>query len=61
MALDGIVLYRLTHELKEKLVGGRIDKIYQIEKEDLLLSFRSQGSSYKLPCCLVDNQNHIHY
>lgn len=60
MALDGIVLYCLTHELKEKLVGGRIDKIYQIEKEDLLLSFRSQGSSHKLLLTANSNYPRLH-
>lgn len=48
MALDGLVLASVTAQLKTQLVGGRIDKIYQTEKEDLLIQIRNQGSSYKL-------------
>lgn len=48
MALDGIVISSIVHELKQTLVGGRIDKIYQIEKDDVLLSVRSNNTSYKL-------------
>lgn len=48
MALDGIVLATLVEELKDTLVGGRIDKIYQIEKDELLVSVRNNGSAYKL-------------
>ena len=29
MAFDGIVTTAVTEELKEKLIGGKIDKIYQ--------------------------------
>ena len=48
MAFDGIVLATLVQELKDTLVGGRIDKIYQIEKDELLLSVRNNSSAYKL-------------
>lgn len=48
MALDGIVLATLVEELKSTLVGGRIDKLYQIEKDELLLSVRNNSNAYKL-------------
>ncbi len=48
MALDGIVLANIVHELNLTLLNGRIDKIYQIEKEDVLLSIRNQSTTYKL-------------
>lgn len=48
MAFDGIVLRALTHELKQKLIGGRVDKIYQPLPRDLLLLIRSQGRNYRL-------------
>lgn len=40
MAFDGIVTGAIVHELKEKLVGQRIDKIYQQEKDEILLLIR---------------------
>ncbi|GAX90435.1 Rqc2 family fibronectin-binding protein [Effusibacillus lacus] len=48
MALDGIVLRALTHELNQTIVGGRVDKIYQPLPRDLLLIVRNQGRNYRL-------------
>jgi predicted ribosome quality control (RQC) complex YloA/Tae2 family protein len=48
MAFDGIVLRAVAHELSERLVGGRVDKIYQPLERDLLLTVRSGGHNYKL-------------
>ncbi|AFM01643.1 putative RNA-binding protein, snRNP like protein [Desulfitobacterium dehalogenans ATCC 51507] len=48
MALDGITLHHLVHELAPKLEGARIDKITQPEKEEIHLQLRSQGQSYRL-------------
>lgn len=48
MALDGFVLANVVHELRTHLLGGRIDKVYQIEKEDILLSIRNQKTAYKV-------------
>jgi len=48
MAFDGIVLRAVTHELAEKLIGGRVDKIYQPLDRDLLFTIRSGGVNYRL-------------
>ncbi|MDR3543044.1 MAG: NFACT RNA binding domain-containing protein [Desulfosporosinus sp.] len=44
MALDGVTLAYLIKELAPQLVGARIDKIYQPEKEEIHLLVRQQGS-----------------
>ena len=36
MALDGIVISALTKETASKLIGGRIDRIHQPEKDELI-------------------------
>lgn len=41
MAFDGLTLHALAHELSEQLVGRRIDRIYQPEKDELILAFRN--------------------
>ena len=38
MALDGIVINNLVSDLNTVLVGGRINKIAQPEKDELLLT-----------------------
>lgn len=48
MPLDGITMRAIAHELKEKLVGGKIDKISQSEKDELLFSIRNDKKNYKL-------------
>ncbi|MCD8095893.1 MAG: NFACT family protein [Ruminococcus sp.] len=47
MALDGIYLSLVKKEL-EPLVGGRVDKIYQPSREELVFSFRLRGGSKRL-------------
>lgn len=48
MALDGVVLSNIIYELKDLLLGGRVDKIYQPEKDEIIMSVRSLGSNYKI-------------
>lgn len=49
MALDGIVIANIVHELKSTLLGGRINKIAQPEKEELLISIKGNDrNNYKL-------------
>jgi len=51
MAFDGVVISALANECHRKLVGSRIDKIYQPEKDELIISARAPGSAYKLILC----------
>lgn len=40
MAFDGLLIHHLVDELNKMLVGGRIDKIFQPEKDELTLTIR---------------------
>ncbi len=48
MALDANTLAALAYELDEKLRGGRIDKVYQMSRSQVLLTVRSLGENYRL-------------
>jgi predicted ribosome quality control (RQC) complex YloA/Tae2 family protein len=48
MAYDGIFIAALTSELKNRLVGGKIDKVHQPEPDGLILQIRSGKDRYKL-------------
>lgn len=48
MALDGIYLHLLKNEIKEKLVGFRVDKIYQPTRDEILFTFRTYEGVVKL-------------
>lgn len=56
MALDGVAVANIAYELKELLLGGRVDKIYQPEADELIMAVRSLGNNYKL--LLTANASH---
>ncbi len=60
MALDSIAVRALCFELKEKLTGGRIDKIHQPERDELTISVRTYTESYKLVVCASPSNARIH-
>lgn len=41
MAFDGIVIANLVHDIKTKLEGGKINKIAQPEKDELLFTVKN--------------------
>lgn len=48
MALDGITIANIVHDLKINLTGGRISKIAQPEADELLLTIKSQAGQKRL-------------
>ncbi|MEN6471790.1 MAG: NFACT RNA binding domain-containing protein [Clostridiaceae bacterium] len=48
MAMDGLNLAASAAEIRAALTGGKIDKIYQPEKDELLLHVRAGGENHKL-------------
>lgn len=48
MALDGLVIHSIVDELSTKLVGGKIDKIYQPETDEIFLHIRNNKENFKL-------------
>ncbi|HEX3015788.1 MAG TPA: NFACT family protein [Desulfobacteria bacterium] len=60
MALDGVTLSLLCQELNRLLTGGRIDKIYQPEREEVVLQIRSQGRNYRLVLSAHPENARIH-
>jgi len=47
MSIDGLTLYLTTLEIKA-LIGGRIDKVQQPGKDELLIGVRAHGENHKL-------------
>ena len=52
MAFDGIVIANLVHDLKNRLEGGKINKIAQPEKDELLIIIKNNRETFRL--CKVD-------
>ena len=51
MAFDGIVTKAIVTELQE-LVGSKIDKVYEPDKNTIVLGLYSQGKNYALNICI---------
>lgn len=60
MSYDGIVTRAVVDELKDKLLGGRVDKIYQQEKDEILIRIYSRGKNYKLVISSSSNNPRVH-
>ena len=41
MAYDGIMMHKVIDDLNKTITGGRINKIYQISKYELLIQVRN--------------------
>ena len=60
MAMDSITIRALTVELNNLLSGGRIDKIYQPERGEIVMGVRAGGESYKLLLCANPSFARVH-
>ena len=48
MALDGIFLHHIKKEIEDKLIGGRVDKIYQPSRDEAVFVIRCGGEEHRL-------------
>lgn len=48
MAFDGLFLHLLKNELKDLLIGARVEKLHLPTKNELVLSLKNRGGAYRL-------------
>ena len=48
MSMDGLALYATACELNAALIGGKIDKVQQPERDALLFTTRAEGRTHRL-------------
>lgn len=61
MALDGAFLRHIKQELEEKLLGARVDKIHQPNREEVLVAFRTREAAYKVLFSARANSARVHF
>ena len=61
MALDGFVISNIINDLKSYLIGGKVDKIYQPEKDEIILQIRNKGTQYKLLLTANASSPRLHF
>ena len=48
MPMDGVTFHLIANELNALLAGGRVDKITQPERDEVIITVRSQGDNHNL-------------
>lgn len=61
MALDGLFLSSIAQELQNTIIGCRVDKIAQPEKDEITLSFKINRKNKKLLISASSNYPRIHF
>lgn len=60
MPFDGIVTRAVTNELQEKLIGGRIDKIYEPTNTEIVLTIRNNRENHTLLISIHPSYARLH-
>lgn len=57
MAFDGIVTKSIVYELNNSIINGKINKVFQPNKNEIILGIYANGLNYALSIC-IDSQNY---
>ena len=60
MAFDGITTKAISYELQHSILDGKINKIFEPNKNEILLSIYANGKNYALNICIDSNLYRIH-
>lgn len=60
MPFDGLAMRAVTAEINEKLVGGRVEKVFQPERDEIHLVIRSSYKNYRLLVSASANYARVH-
>ncbi len=61
MSLDAICLRAVVHELAEGAVGSRVEKVYQPERDELILALRGVSGAKRLLLSASPNAPRMHF
>ena len=60
MAFDGIITKTISYELQKVLLDGKINKIFEPNKNEIILGIYSGGKNYALNICIDSNLYRLH-
>ncbi len=60
MPFDGIVTKCIVNELNNLLAGGRVEKVFQPEADEIVLLVRSKSQNYRLVASANANYPRLH-
>lgn len=59
MAFDAGMMCAVTSELQEKLAGSRVEKIYQPERDEIIIALHTKSGGAKLDICATPGSSRI--
>ena len=59
MAFDGIITHSIVHELNNFILGGKINKIFEPNKNEIILGIYNSGKNYALNCSIGSDNYRI--
>ncbi len=60
MAFDGFVTQKIVAELSDTLIGGKFDKIYQPEKDEIIISVRTREGVFRVLFSATSSNPRLH-
>ena len=61
MAFDTLCVKKIVEELNNTVIGGRIDKVHQPEKDELMVGIRTYEGAFKLVLSASANNARVHF
>ena len=61
MAFDTLCVKKIVEELNSTIIGGRIDKVHQPEKDELMVGIRTFEGAFKLILSASANNARVHF
>ncbi len=61
MALDGLLLHQLQKEIAEGAIGAKVDKVFQPERDEIILALRSRSGTSRLLISASPNSPRIQF
>lgn len=61
MPLDAICLRAVLNEIAAQSAGARVEKVYQADRDEIVLALRGKGGAQRLLICASPNAPRIHF
>ncbi len=61
MSFDGLVTYGIVTEFKNKIVGGKINQIYQPERDEIIMTVRTFEGNFKVLLSASASNSRVHF
>lgn len=61
MSFDGIITGAIVSEMNKNILGGKIEKVYQPEADELVINVHSKSGNFKLYASCNSNHARIHF